>query len=242
MVTLESLVDFTEETIAEYATSADTCNKYHCIIPNDSDDISAALEDTLHRLIEAGADDDEIRSIMCAEKIDPQTEDSDEIIQIDLGYCICGQMLMFQKLEQVQEYRSYCMQWYAEHEICLELILHEIDLNECQGLYERIGQISETMIGDRPKDFISYVQSGENRKKIIVKTPHGNIRASQILDNEYPGIELSLVTQGFGEPGAIMEYSPTTECVNLRVYGMENPDGDPIEIFAMSHKKNDTTP
>lgn len=66
---------------------------YHLIIAKNSDDIAAALENTLHRLIEAGKEDD-ILEIMGAVKAEPE----EESISIDLGYVIPGSILSFKKM------------------------------------------------------------------------------------------------------------------------------------------------
>ena len=102
---LEKFVDFTQETIAEYATTADTYHKYHCIIPLGSRDVNGALEETLHCLIENGASDEDIYNIMGAEQVDlsqVKEEELEDYISIDLGYYICGQLMMFQSLEQIK--------------------------------------------------------------------------------------------------------------------------------------------
>ena len=233
MINLESLVDFREETVAEYTTTADLYNVYHCIAPYGCDDIAAALEDTLHRIIEAGGSDEDLRSIMCAEQVD--LEEIEDFFSIDLGYCICGGMTSFRILDNVSEYQSYCMRWYADHGIRMEDILENIDPNESRGIYKQIALYAQEKLGEIPLDLIGYDRtSGKMNRQIRVKTPHGVIRASSMNDMEYPGIELSLETNGNGEPGAIMEYSPVKDCVILRVYGINDPDGDPSEIFSMS--------
>ena len=82
-----------DETIASYVTTDNMYVAYHLIIAKDSDDIAAALEDTLHRLIEAEKEED-IQEIMGAIK----AESDEESIFIDLGYIIPGSILSFQKL------------------------------------------------------------------------------------------------------------------------------------------------
>lgn len=77
-----------DETIASYVTTDNMYIPYHLIIAKDSDDIAAALEDTLHRLIEAGKEDS-IQEIMNAVKAQPEKES----ISIDLGYIIPGSIL-----------------------------------------------------------------------------------------------------------------------------------------------------
>ena len=82
----------TDETFASYSTTDNMYVTYHLIIAKNSDDIAAALENTLHRLIEAGKEDD-ILEIMGAVKAEPE----EESISIDLGYVIPGSILSFKK-------------------------------------------------------------------------------------------------------------------------------------------------
>lgn len=72
---------------------------------------------------------------------------------------------------------------------------------------------------------------------LTVNTPKGPIVAKVIPDDEYPGIALVYSEKGTGEPGVIMEYTPTGENagnVQLRIYSKENPDDEPVDILRMS--------
>ena len=69
--------------------------------------------------------------------------------------------------------------------------------------------------------------------KLYVDTPVGKIAAAILKDDEYPGIAL-LLENIDGQPGVIMEYDPGKKCVQVRVYGKEDPDGDPIHVIDMS--------
>lgn len=82
-----------DETIAAFTITENPYVTYHLIVQKDSDDIGAALEDTLHRLIETGKEND-IQEIMSAVKIELESK----YISIDLGYVIPGSILSFQKL------------------------------------------------------------------------------------------------------------------------------------------------
>ena len=81
-----------DEVIATYGISG-SYSSYNCIIGSGSDDISGALEDTLHRLIENG-NEDELYSIMGAfipsDEEMAELEEFDEYVSIDLGYCLGG--------------------------------------------------------------------------------------------------------------------------------------------------------
>ena len=70
---------------------------WHCIIPDDykdGDDISGCLEETLYRILESGGTDEDVYRIMAAEKVN-YDEDMD-IIYIDLGYGIKGNLIRFE--------------------------------------------------------------------------------------------------------------------------------------------------
>ena len=71
------------------------------------------------------------------------------------------------------------------------------------------------------------------QQEISVETPDGMITAKIIPDLEYPGISLEFCGKD-GCPGAILEYSPTVCGVQLRVYGKDEPDGDPIHVIRMN--------
>ena len=233
---IEKLVDFSEETIAEYATTADTYNKYHCIIPaRDGDyDIAASLENTLHRILDAGGTGEDIHRIMGAE-IPLPDEDTEDYISIDRGYFICGQMILFRALTDINDYKRYIMNWCAKHDIFLEELCSYAELDDPQGCYFRIFEYAAEVKKEKPDTFLEFEEKFKpgRKKELRVETKLGSIRASIIPDKEYPGIELSF-EDGNGEPGAIMEYSPTTDSINLRIYSKNEPDGDPIDIYAMS--------
>lgn len=64
---------------------------------------------------------------------------------------------------------------------------------------------------------------------IVVETPKGTITATRSPDNEYPGIMVEIGNSGEINPGAMLEYTSDSNKVMLRVYGKEEPEGDPIE-------------
>ena len=80
------------EVVATYEISG-SYSSYNCIISEESDDIAGALEDTLHRVIESG-NEDELYYIMGAfiptEEEMQELEEFDEYVSIDLGYVLGG--------------------------------------------------------------------------------------------------------------------------------------------------------
>lgn len=236
MINLENLVNFNEETIAEYAVTCDTFNKYHCIVPYGCDDISSALEDTLHRIIDADGDEEDLKRIMCAEKLDPGNEDPEELedfISIDLGYYICGQMMMFRIPDNVPEYRRYCMNWYANNGISLEDIIEFLDTDNQEGVYERLKTLAYRETGSEPLGFIAYNDADKHPTEITVKTKVGTIKAFKLKDNKYPGVSVVYESKQGGKPGAVMSYNPIKDSIDLMIYSSSDPDGDPVEIYAI---------
>lgn len=80
-----------EQKILNFYTE-DYCERC-CIIDRGSTDVSAALEMTLHYLLEHGATDDTISQILGAIK-EPPEKDFKECIYIDLGYVIPGSIFI----------------------------------------------------------------------------------------------------------------------------------------------------
>ncbi len=92
MVELENLLE-DDEVIVRYHL----CNEYwsrNAITVKGSDDISGALEMTLHRILEAGGTENDVKRIMGAkiptDEERAELEEFDEYIDIDLGYVLPG--------------------------------------------------------------------------------------------------------------------------------------------------------
>lgn len=102
MIKVEELLK-EDEILAYFCTTDDYYNHYNCIINKDADinrlDISAALEETLHRILENGGTKDDVKFIMNAfiptEEELEELEATESCIHIDLGYIIGGQMVYF---------------------------------------------------------------------------------------------------------------------------------------------------
>ena len=94
-----SLLVEEDEEIISYATSHIPF-LYYLIREKDSTDIAAALENTLHRILENGGNPDIVRYIMGAYvPTDEEWKDIEEHIDIDLGYVLPGQMLYINHVE-----------------------------------------------------------------------------------------------------------------------------------------------
>ena len=86
MINLEDLVE-ENEVIAKYHVTFDGLATRECIINKDSDDISGALEDTLHRILDNGGNEDDVWRILGA-KIPEEVEkvkNSDRILIININ-------------------------------------------------------------------------------------------------------------------------------------------------------------
>lgn len=94
-----SLLVEEDEEIISYVTSRISF-LYYLIREKDSTDIAAALENTLHRILENGGNPDIVRYIMGAYvPTDKEWNDIEEHIDIDLGYVLPGQMLYINHVE-----------------------------------------------------------------------------------------------------------------------------------------------
>lgn len=75
----------------------------NAIIAKGSSDISGALEDTLHRILEAGGTEDDVYRIMGAEipteEERNELEEYDEYTEIDLGYVLPGLIDIWEESE-----------------------------------------------------------------------------------------------------------------------------------------------
>lgn len=155
---LEMFADFSEEYIAAFTTTEDPYREYYCIVPEGSDDISAALEDTLEMFLgEPDLSDDDIRQIMGAVRKDAPEDAEEEGIYPGPGYYIPGQILTFRKLGFIKEYQAYCMRWYADHGIALEDLMEDMD--EPAGIYAWLGSSIEARTGDRPMGYMEFVET-----------------------------------------------------------------------------------
>lgn len=87
-----------DECLAEYATTG-SCTIHHCIIEKGSTDIALALENTLHRILDASGSSDDIYRIMGAyipaEEERAESAEDEGFIEIDLGYALPGYLIAF---------------------------------------------------------------------------------------------------------------------------------------------------
>ena len=93
------------EQINKFIMSSDYYREHFYISTPEQTDILSAIEDTLHRMIEAGWSDDAIAFVLDAHKdvfedteYAEDTEDTDETITpIDLGYSLIGEVIFHRK-------------------------------------------------------------------------------------------------------------------------------------------------
>lgn len=96
------------EVLAEYGGTWDYFNTYHAITsPGHYTDISGALEDTLHRILDAGGTEEDVRELMGASGLSldeiEEAESRDGCIVIDLDYCLPGMMLAYKILPETEK-------------------------------------------------------------------------------------------------------------------------------------------
>lgn len=226
-----------DETIEGYATSSDYYSYHYCIAMEGRDDLGSEIEDTLHRLIDAGADEECVRQWLGLCKHDDS--DEEELIDIDLGYVLPGNLMHCEFMTvEWKAYISYRNQWLAAHGIqasvysCLNLENPFSRLHEaCKGLFGETWMVFDEFAYNLKCGIVPNILC--NTDDIIVGTPKGEIVAKVIPDQDYPGISVEYMNKN-GCPGAIMEYSPTIDGIQLRVYGKNDPNGDPIEIYQIS--------
>lgn len=90
------------EQINKFIMSSDYYREHFYVSTPEQTDILSAIEDTLHRMIEAGWSDDDIAFVLDAHKDvfedTEDTEDTDETITpIDLGYSLIGEVIFHRK-------------------------------------------------------------------------------------------------------------------------------------------------
>lgn len=90
------------EQLNKFIMSSDYYREHFYISTPEQTDVLSAIEDTLHRMIEAGWSDDDIASVLDAHKDvfeeTEETEETDETITpIDLGYSLIGEVIFHRK-------------------------------------------------------------------------------------------------------------------------------------------------
>lgn len=90
------------EQINKFIMSSDYYREHFYISTPEQTDILSAIEDTLHRMIEAGWSDDDIAFVLDAHKdVFEDTEDAEDadetITPIDFGYSLIGEVIFHRK-------------------------------------------------------------------------------------------------------------------------------------------------
>lgn len=101
--------------------------------------------------------------------------------------------------------------------------------------YQDMKYMKHLLTKDEYDKYVKDMRDMKYQKKIEVETPLGKIFSTVIPDKEYPGV--ALLYDISGQPGVIMEYDPEKKCIRvrvLRVFGPEDPEGDPINVIRIS--------
>ena len=90
------------EQINKFIMSSDYYREHFYVSTPEQTDILSAIEDTLHRMIEAGWSDDDIVFVLYAHKdVFEDTEDAEDtdetITPIDLGFSLIGEVIFHRK-------------------------------------------------------------------------------------------------------------------------------------------------
>ena len=90
------------EQINKFIMSSDYYREHFYVSTPEQTDILSAIEDTLHRMIEAGWSDDDIVFVLDAHKdVFEDTEDAEDtdetITPIDLGFSLIGEVIFHRK-------------------------------------------------------------------------------------------------------------------------------------------------
>ena len=87
-----------DEQINKFIMSSDYYREHFYISTPEQTDVLSAIEDTLHRMIEAGWSDDDIAFVLDAYKdAFEDTEDEETITPIDLGYSLIGEVIFHKR-------------------------------------------------------------------------------------------------------------------------------------------------
>lgn len=108
-----------------------------------------------------------------------------------------------------------------------------------KAIHENLNGTTETItlrecIEIARNDFYEEVLKRFSSGSVSIQTPKGEIAANIMPDDEYIGIGLFYKEPGSGEPGAIMEYNPNIEQIQMRVWTKDHPDDDPADVYQMT--------
>lgn len=180
------------------------------------------LDETLDRFQRAGMDDEDIRRIMGAAKGEyapPVMTHWDRefayIPEVGEGYMLPHMISSGRELEDIPEYREYCMNWYQEHGVSMERFEKAFNRKDQTGLYAAIGDALEKETGERPMGYIQFAFEKERERFLdAYNREHGG------RDESGPGLQAEGERdEDPGDPSALDP--PGAEC----------PDGYDEEEF-----------
>ena len=97
-----------ETAVAQYTVSSWNTNfalPFYCVIPSggaDGVDVAGVLEENLHGILDHGGTADDVRQVLGLvprDELDEDTLAEEDYTEIDLGYCIEGQLLTFEEVD-----------------------------------------------------------------------------------------------------------------------------------------------
>lgn len=123
---------------AYYPSSQQTnfANPSFCLAPADDEpelmDVAGAIEQTMHDLLDYGVSYEDIRQIMGLvpyDELDETSIEYDEYTEVDLGYCIEGSLLGFEKMDP--ESCDVHAVFSDEQIAAIEQVFDELPSSEC---------------------------------------------------------------------------------------------------------------
>lgn len=154
---------------AYYPSSQQTnfANPSFCLAPASDEpgtmDVHGAIEETLHDLLDHGATADDVRQVMGLvqeDELDETALEYNEYIPIDLGWCIDGQLLAFEKLDpEASDVRSFLSDEQIAH---IEDWFDVLPDGECLAKAEQVAH-DPTYKGGGTK-----VEGGTNMKAMLI--------------------------------------------------------------------------
>lgn len=148
-----------------------------CLAPATDDpetmDVPGAIEQTLHDLLDYGGTNKDVRSILGLvprEELDEETLASDEYAEIDLGWCIDGQLLTFEKLDpEVSDVHAVLTDMQIQH---IEGWFDVLPANECLAKADAVAHDPSYKEGTNKADPLADLTTGKWRAHLVMPGEH----------------------------------------------------------------------
>lgn len=136
-------------------------------------DVQGAIEQTLHDLLDYGGTDKDIRTILGLVphgELDEETLENDEYTDIDLGWCIDGQLLSFEKLDpETSDVRAILTDRQAQH---IEEWFDVLPANECLAKADAVAHDPSYKEDANKADPLADLTTGKWRVHLVMPGEH----------------------------------------------------------------------